>query len=169
MKNIDWDMQKIQNWNKYRFPLNKESKQLRKVEEEIGEYGMARCRKEKLEELADVYIAFAGLSRFTKIGKFVCKMFEGYEGFDELQDAINAKMAKNIRRKFDENMHHIEPLPVQKKTDRKSVDVSGIVEPEYITITKDFNKWEKENNQWVRVPEPVEYTVVKERYEKGGE
>lgn len=168
MKNTDWDMQKIQNWNKYRFPLNTEKMQLRKVEEEIAEYKNARNRAERLEELADVYIASAGLSRFTTLGWFICnKLFAGYDNFDELQIVINAKMAKNIHRKFDENMHHIEPLPITKKTDRKSVDVAGIIEPEYITITKDFNKWEKENNQWVRVPEPVEYTVVKERYNKG--
>ena len=168
MRNDDWDMQKIQNWNKYRFPLNTEKMQLRKVEEEIAEYKNARNRSERLEELADVYIASAGLSRFTTLGWFICnKLFAGYDNFDELQAAINAKMAKNIHRKFDENMHHIEPLPITKKTDRKSVDIAGIIEPEYITITKDFNKWEKENNKWVRVPEPVEYTVVKERYEKG--
>ena len=168
MKNTDWDMQKIQNWNKYRFPMNKESKQLRKVEEEIGEYGMARCRKEKLEELADVYIAFAGLSRFTKIGKFVCRMFEGYDGFDELQDAINAKMAKNIRRKFDENMHHIEPIPVVEKVDR-ACPVAGDENPEYIVVKKLFNYWKiDEKGNWHRVQEPYEFTVLKSDYYKWG-
>lgn len=169
MKNTDWDMQKIANWNLFKFPLNNKWKQFGKTEEEAKEFFMAKTPEEKMQELSDAYIAFAGLSRFSYAAKLVCKVFESLDDWPVIKKYVDAKMAINIRRKFDENMHHIEPVPVQKNTDRKPVDVAGIVEPEYITITKDFNKWEKENNKWVRVPEPVEYTVVKERYEKGGE
>lgn len=105
---MDWDMQKIQNWNKYRFPKNTIVKQRRKVEEEITEYNEAQSRSKKLEELADVYIAFAGFSRFSKLGEFVCcKLFEKLEDFDKLKKAIDAKMQINIHREFDKNMHHI--------------------------------------------------------------
>ena len=104
---MDWDMQKIQNWNKYRFPKNTIVKQRRKVEEEIAEYYDADGDN-RLEELADVYIAFAGFSRFSKLGEFVCcKLFEQRNDFDKLKKAIANKMQINITREFDKNMHHI--------------------------------------------------------------
>ena len=170
MRKTEWNMQQIQNWNKYRFPLNNKTKQMRKIEEEIGEYGRATTRADKLEELADVYIAFAGLSRFTKIGEFVCRMFEGYADFEELEKAVQDKMEINKLRKFDKDMHHVEPvaLPSPKK-DIKHNPASGIAEPEYITVQKVFHYWKQdENGNWRRVEEPYEFTVLKSDYYKWG-
>lgn len=168
--NKNWDVEKIAKWNKYRFPLNNKTKQMRKIEEEIAEFGRATTRADKLEELADVYIAFAGLSRFTKIGEFVCRIFEGYEDFEELQNAVSEKMEINKRRKFDSNMHHVDPvaLPEPKKDIRHKPE-SGVAVPEYVTIRKVFHYWKKdENGNWQRVSEPYEFTVLKSDYYKWG-
>ena len=166
---MDWDMQKIQNWNKYRFPKNTIVKQRRKVEEEIAEFNDALSRKDKLEELADVYIAFAGLSRFSSIGAFVCKLFEHMPDYDMLRQAVDIKMGVNVRRRFDKNMHHIgqDAIPMA-KDDWIANPKSGIANPEYITVKKVFNYWKQDaKGNWHRCQEPYEFQVIKSECYKG--
>lgn len=163
-----WDMTKIANWNKVRFPKNYITMQRRKVEEEIGEFNDAISRKDKLEELADVYIAFAGLSRFSSIGAFVCKLFEHMPDYEMLRQTVDWKMGYNVRRKFDKKMHHIaEPEPVA-QDDMIGNPKSGLINPEYIKVRKIFNYWKKdEKGNWHRCQEPYEFEVLKSDWYKG--
>lgn len=103
----DWNVANIANWNKIRFPDNSEWKQYRKVKEEVREFKRAKGYNDRLEELADVYIALAGLSRFSAVGDFLCYVFTKMDGFEKLQKAVTNKMNENVKRVFDRNMHHI--------------------------------------------------------------
>lgn len=163
MKANYWDMQKIANWNKVRFQKNYITKQRRKVEEEISEFNKAYGKpKQRLEELADVYIAFAGLSRFSSIGAFVCKLFEKMPDYEILQKAVDNKMEINIRRKFNKNMHHITELETVEKQNILNED------EEYITVKKVFHNWKKgDDGRWHIVDEPCEFEVLKSEYYKG--
>lgn len=107
MRVNEWTVANIAVWNKIKFPDNTEWKQYRKVKEEVREYKDAVNKNDRLSELADVYIALAGLSRFSPLGGFVCNVFEQLEGFEKLKKAVDAKMLKNIRRTFDKGMHHV--------------------------------------------------------------
>ena len=161
----DWDCERIANWNKYRFPLNRMTKQIRKIEEEIGEFNGACKRENRLEELADVYIACAGLSRFSTMGEFFCRIMEALPDFYELRQAINAKMAKNNQRTFDEDMHHI---PEEKETPQEDSikEVPGMCHPEYVTVRKIFGYWKQdEQGNWHRVQEPFEFQELKKTAE----
>lgn len=163
-----WDRETIAKWNLYRFPSNTELRQKRKVVGEIKEFHQAKDRDHKLEELADVYISFAGLSRFSVLGEFVCDLFEQLPDFEILlKPQINAKMIINNRRRFDRNMQHlINSEPKDYKSDTSSVG-AGLVEPEYITVKKSFNCWQKdEKGKWNRVKEPDEFEVLKSEWYK---
>lgn len=107
----NWNSANIATWNKARFPNNTGEKQRVKLAGEITEYNEAIKPEHKLEELADVYIASAGLTRFggndAKIGSFICSVLEGADKKGRLQYAVSQKMLINIERQFDENMHHI--------------------------------------------------------------
>ncbi|MDY6310443.1 MAG: hypothetical protein SPL72_04110 [Cyanobacteriota bacterium] len=165
----DWDIQTIANWNKYRFPDNGIIRQRRKVEEEIGEFERASSKENKMEELADVYIAFAGYSRFSTIGKFVCRLFEQIPEFETiLQPAINAKMKINNTRIFDKQMHHVD-VPLADNTE-DAVKPYGFV-PEYVTVQKDFNVWKKDENgeDWHKEPQKDEFLALKDEYYKWDE
>lgn len=161
----DWDCERIANWNKYRFPLNRMSKQIRKVEEEISEFKGACKRENRLEELADIYIACAGLSRFTTLGSFFCKVIEALPDFYTLKQAINSKMVKNNLRTFDEDMHHI---PEEKEVPAEDVqkDTPGKSNPEYVTVHKVFAYWKQDDKgNWHRMEEPFEYQELKKTAE----
>ena len=111
-KNYGWNSANIVVWNRIKFPHNTPFKQLCKIASEIREWREARGEQRKLEELADIYIATAGLMRFDgiyrDIGSFVCFALIQLDGKDcRLKDAIDAKMIINRQRDFDENMHHI--------------------------------------------------------------
>jgi hypothetical protein len=163
----NWDRETITKWNKYRFPLNSQNKQIRKVEEEIAEFNREVKRDRKLEELADVYIAFAGLARFTSIGAFACKLFEQMPDFSMLHDAVKAKMIVNNKRVFDKNMHHIEDMAINEDSD--TTHAPSVENPEYIKITKKFHYWKQdERGKWHRVSEPYTFTVIKSEYYKRG-
>lgn len=107
MQASEWNVANIANWNRVKFPDNTESKQLRKIKQEVREFKEANGYNARLEELADVYIALAGLSRFTQLGDFFCYVFTKMEGFEKLQKAVNNKMRINVNRQFDKDMHHI--------------------------------------------------------------
>lgn len=161
----NWDQDKIRKWNMYRFPTNKTLDQIKKIEGEIKEFKTAVGYGNKQEELADVYIACAGLSRFSSLGSFVCDVFESMPDFYKLQSIINLKMEINSLRKFDEDMHHIEEEP-----EKDSIKVTGFDNPEYVNITKNFHYWKKgENGKWRRVSEPFTFTVIKSDYYRYGE
>lgn len=168
MKVNYWDMEKIANWNKMRFPKNYLTLQRRKVESEIDEFNNAKTRKEKLEEMADVYISFAGLSRFSKIGEFVCRLFERMPDYELLQNAVNTKMAINITRRFDKNMHHLPPVVIPQSKLDGIHNPKCIPDLEYITVKKIFNYWKKDEcGNWHRVKEPYEFEVLKSEWYKG--
>ena len=103
----EWTVANIATWNKTRFPHNTEAGQYKKVKSEVREYKNAHSKEHKLEELADIYIALAGLSRFTEFGDVMCYVFEQTKEFEELKKAINNKMKINVTREFDEDMHHV--------------------------------------------------------------
>lgn len=107
----NWTSANIAVWNKTKFPDNKPLRQLRKVAGEMVEYKEAVTPVRRLEELADVYIASAGLIRFGGIyaifGNFICSFLEGDDKKGRLQYAVGQKMLINIERQFDEKMHHI--------------------------------------------------------------
>jgi hypothetical protein len=112
VKYYGWNSANIVVWNRVKFPDNTPQKQLAKLSGEIKEWREARGEQRKLEELADIYIATAGLMRFDgiyrDIGSFVCFALIQLDGKDcRLKDAIDAKMIINRQRDFDENMHHI--------------------------------------------------------------
>ena len=106
-----WTSANIAVWNKSRFPKNTGDKQLAKLAGEIAEFKEAKGRDHKLEELADVFIASAGLTRFGgnygAVGGFICYVLNIQDDKGELKNAVSSKMLKNIEREFDENMHHI--------------------------------------------------------------
>ena len=107
----NWNSANIAVWNKSRFPNNTGDKQLAKLAGEIIEFKQARGRDHKLEELADVFIASAGLTRFGgnygAVGGFICYVLNAQDVKGVLKYAVSQKMLKNIERQFDENMHHI--------------------------------------------------------------
>lgn len=116
LKNFNWNVLNIATWNKTTFPDNNKAKQLRKLESEITEWKEAIAKQHKLEELADIFIASAGLSRFSNIGGFICRLLQIIDANDatinpdkhiSLKDAIDCKMIINRERVFDEKMHHI--------------------------------------------------------------
>ena len=104
--NNNWDMQKIANWNEFKFSMNNKFNQFEKTEEEAEEYYEATTKEEKSEEYADVYIAFAGLSRFSISAKLVCETIERLPEWADIKKYVEAKMQINTMREFDENMHH---------------------------------------------------------------
>jgi hypothetical protein len=119
IKNYNWTSANIATWNKVTFPDNNRIKQLTKLESEISEWKQAIARQHKLEELADIFIAAAGFSRFSSVGSFICYLLQILDANDavinpskhlSLKDAIDCKMIINRQRKFDEQMHHIEGL-----------------------------------------------------------
>lgn len=107
MSNNEWNVVNIANWNRIKFPNNTEQAQYRKLKSEVREYKQAFTKQHKMEELADVYIALAGLSRFSEVGDVLCYMFEQTKDFEELKKAINNKMKINVARRFDKKMHHV--------------------------------------------------------------
>lgn len=108
---FNWNSANIAVWNKSKFPDNKPLRQLRKVAGEMVEYSEAKTPEHRLEELADVYIASAGLIRFggiyAVIGNFICSLLEELDVKGKLQYAIGKKMLVNIEREFDKKMQHI--------------------------------------------------------------
>lgn len=111
VKNYNWNSANIANWNKITFPKNTKEKQIRKLESEITEWREAVTRQHKLEELADIFIASAGLTRFSNIGNFMCYLLQLLDDENKnkhvLHDAVDVKMNINRKRTFDEDMHHI--------------------------------------------------------------
>lgn len=118
VRNINWTSANIAVWNKITFPRNNSDKQRGKIASEILEFKEAKGEMAKLAELADVYIASAGLTRFGDnervLGGFICWLLEQFDRLEKdkdkrlsLKDAVNAKMMVNRERMFDENMHHI--------------------------------------------------------------
>jgi hypothetical protein len=116
MRNLNWNILNIATWNKITFPDNSKLKQLRKLESEITEWKEAIAKQHKLEELADIFIASAGLSRFSVLGGFICHLLQIIDANDavihpdkhiSLKDAIDCKMLINRERTFDKQMHHI--------------------------------------------------------------
>ena len=112
VKYYGWNSANIVVWNRVKFPDNTPQKQLAKLAGEIKEWREAKGEQRKLEELADVFIATAGLMRFDgcyrDIANFFCYVLEQLDCKDcLLRDAVDAKMIINRTRQFDENMHHI--------------------------------------------------------------
>lgn len=107
----NWTSANIAVWNKSKFPKNSATKQRRKLAGEMQEFKEAITPAHRLEELADVYIASAGLTRFggndAIIGNFICSVLESEDKKGKLQYAVGQKMLENIEREFDENMQHI--------------------------------------------------------------
>lgn len=140
----DWTVDKIIEWNCDKFKKNNQTKQLKKIEEEITEFDEAEEKLEIWLELADVYIAFARLGRFSKVGGFVCDLFKANKNFDKLRKLINLKMEENVTRTFDKNMHHKENKPLG------------------IKVIGTMNNWKKDaKGNWYKVAEPFEYITNK--------
>lgn len=106
-----WDLLCIATWNKSKFPENTATMQRRKLAGEIEEFKQAANVKEKLAELADCYIASAGLTRFGgssgAIGAFICDVLQRIDDTGKLAYAVDVKMRENVERTFDENMQHV--------------------------------------------------------------
>ena len=111
----NWTISNIATWNKITFPKFRFIDQLRKLAEEIDEWKKAKDSQHKLEELADVFIASAGLTRFDGMGKiigsFICYLLQIINAQSDMKDAlkyaVNVKMKTNTERKFDEKGHHL--------------------------------------------------------------
>lgn len=112
IKKYGWNSANIVVWNRIKFPNNTPSCQLSKLAGEIQEWREAKGEQRKLEELADIFIATAGLMRFDgvyrDVASFFCFVMQQLDGKEcKLKDAVDAKMIINREREFDKNMHHI--------------------------------------------------------------
>lgn len=91
-------------WHLETFPDILPEKQKEKLEEEQQEFAIATTLQEKLEELADVYIVNAGLSRFypDDAKKHIIQIGKDLKSlnltFFVLKGAIEKKLEKNKKR-----------------------------------------------------------------------
>ncbi len=97
---------KIVDWHEKTFPDILPEKQREKLKEEIAEFETATTLQEKLEELADVYIVNAGLSRFfpNETEKNLLQIEKDLKGlnltFSVLKEAVEKKLEKNKKRSW---------------------------------------------------------------------
>lgn len=111
------DVATIMQWHKDTFPKATCMGQLEKWKEERKEFNDALYGKDKIEELADMFIVACAIMRFNvprgaACLSEVCALREDFSfNFLLWQDAINKKMAKNRARKWkymgNGNYHHI--------------------------------------------------------------
>lgn len=102
MKKYKWNKSSIAVWNKEKFRENTAFEQRVKCDKEAEEYFAAKSYPNRMEELADFYIANAGLGyRFGRgSGKLICQLIEDSPWWNEVNKAIQAKMEINQTRTF---------------------------------------------------------------------
>lgn len=102
MKKYKWNKTSIAVWNKKFFRENSAFEQRVKCDREAEEYLSSPNYIKRMEELADFYIANAGLGyRFgCASGKLVCRLLEDSPWWNDVNEAIQQKMEINQARKF---------------------------------------------------------------------
>ena len=102
MKKYKWTKTSIAVWNKEKLRENTTFEQRVKCDKEAAEYFTARGYSQRMEELADFYIANAGLGyRFgSAAGKLVCRLIEDSPWWREVNEVIQQKMEINQNRTF---------------------------------------------------------------------
>lgn len=102
MKKFFWDEKTIGAWHKRTMPLTDVSEQRERASLEAKEYFQARLYPEKMEEMADFYIANAALAgRFNDAGGvLVCQLLQNNPYWNEINRAVQCKMAVNMKRTF---------------------------------------------------------------------
>ena len=107
MNNFDWNIDSIGKWNKKTFPQNTTRGQRIKCKHEAEEYFKASTHPERIDELADFYIANAGLyGRFSdESGRLVCELIKDLFYWPEVNTAVQKKMQINLKRKWYKTHH----------------------------------------------------------------
>lgn len=102
MKKYKWNLRTIGLWNKETFPDENIRGQRLKCSREASEYFNAKTYNERIGELADFYIANAGLDgRFNEDGgRLVCELMRDLPNWDEINEAVQTKMEINLGRKW---------------------------------------------------------------------
>ena len=102
MNNYEWNIDSIGRWNKRTFPNNTTRCQRIKCMNEAKEYYKANTYRSRIEELADFYIANAGLyGRFSdESGMLICELMKDLDYWDEINNAVQEKMQINLSRKW---------------------------------------------------------------------
>lgn len=102
MKNYKWTIKSISRWNKETFPDETTKGQRIKCMKEAKEYFYAETYKERIGELADFFIANAGLGgRFgDESGLLVCDIMKELRNWYEINEAVQEKMEINLTRKW---------------------------------------------------------------------
>jgi hypothetical protein len=103
MKKYKWNLRTIGLWNKATFPYETVRGQRLKCSSEAREYFNAKTYNERIEELADFYIANAGLDgRFNEDGgRLVCELMRDLPNWDEINEAVQNKMEINLTRTWE--------------------------------------------------------------------
>lgn len=96
----EWNINTIANWNKKTFPVNNTRGQRIKCMLEAKEYLKAKSHADRIEELADFFIANAGLGgRFNdESGLLVCELIKDLDYWPEVNTAVQKKMQVNVGR-----------------------------------------------------------------------
>lgn len=100
-----WSKDDILRWHLKALPLCTIQDQRIKVNREAREFYRAEKRKDyvnKLEEIADVYIASVALWKryHDYAGRLMIEMIEHRRKWNEIADAVDCKMEINATRKF---------------------------------------------------------------------
>ena len=105
-------------WHTETFPEATLDGQIEKFLEERVEYATAENAEHEIEELADCFIVACGIARFNPIygGRFLGETFNAFTQnqdvtISKLQDAIDAKMQVNRKRKWGKGKGNYQHLP----------------------------------------------------------
>ena len=102
MKKFFWNEDSISEWHQKTFPDAEIAEQREKASAEAKEYFNARSYPGKMEEMADFFIANAALAgRFNDAaGVLVCQLLRNNPYWNEINRAVQCKMAVNLQRTF---------------------------------------------------------------------
>lgn len=103
-----WTIKRIADWNKKTFPNSTPAMQKRKLASEVIEYYQKGA--DKLEELADVYIAAASAYKLhgDAISRLLCELIEDKQA---VMEEVDRKMNINKKRSwtlFRGNWRHVD-------------------------------------------------------------
>ena len=102
MKKYAWTKATISRWNRKTFPSATTEEQRQKCRQEAREHLAAQTYEERVEELADYYIANGALGyRFgDECGKVNCRNIEDLPNWGTINEAVQRKMDINVRRSW---------------------------------------------------------------------
>ncbi len=103
MQRFRWNIKSIGIWNKETFPDETTAGQRMKAKKEAAEYLAAQSYERRIQELADFYIANAGLaSRFgDEGGNLVCLLIRDLPYWGEVNKEVQSKMEINQKREWE--------------------------------------------------------------------